>query len=109
MALTNCPKVSVAARLPSITMETSGLSDVCISVFPMPRSENATSMSRKLSPKSGRSSATTVIKSESSTVFFRPMRFMSMPVGTLNTRNQKNTSEGNMLAVASLSARSSFT
>ena len=110
MALTNCPKVSVEARLPPfITDETSGLSDVCISALPMPSSENDTSISSNDSPNNGRSSDTTVTASERSTVFFRPILFISMPVGTEKMRNQKNTRDGNTLAVESLSCKSSFT
>ena len=45
MALTNWPKVSVEARLPPcITVATSGFREVCISAFPMPRSEKLTSI-----------------------------------------------------------------
>ena len=110
MALMNCPKVSVEARLsPLIMLEMSGLSDVCMSALPMPSSEKAVSMMGKFSPKSGSSSDTTVTSSESSTVFLRPMRFMSMPVGTEKMRNQKKTSDGKMLAVLSSRARSAFT
>ena len=109
IALTNCPNVNVEARLPFITTDTSGLSDVCISVLPIPSSENDTSISVKLSPKSGRRSDTVVTASESNTVFFLPILFISMPVGTLNRRNQKKTSDGNMFAVASFRLRSSFT
>ena len=110
MAFTNCPKVSVEARLaPPSTVDTSGLSEVCISALPMPRSENATSITPKLLPKSGINSDRMVTASESSTVFFRPMRFISMPVGTEKMRNQKNTSDGNILAVESFRLRSSFT
>ena len=53
--------------------------------------------------------AATVSSIESITVFLRPMRFISMPVGTPNIRNQKNTSEGNILAVASFNWKSAFT
>ena len=110
MALMNCPKVSVDARLPPpMTVDTSGLSEVCIRALPIPSSEKAQSMMGKFSPKSGRKSDTIVTISESNTVFLRPILFMSIPVGTLKMRNQKNTSEGKMLAVESFSARSSFT
>ncbi len=110
MALTNCPKVSIAARLPPVMTDcTNGLSEVCIRALPMPNSENDTSIMANDSPKRGSSSDTTVIASESSTVFLRPIRFISMPVGTEKMRNQKNTSEGRMLAVASLKAKSAFT
>ena len=110
MAFTNCPKVSVEARfLSPSTVETSGLSEVCISVLPMPSSENAMSITAKELPKSGMKSDTAVTTSDSSTVFLRPMRFISIPVGTLKIRNQKNTSEGKMLATESVSPRSSFT
>ena len=43
------------------------------------------------------------------TVRLRPIRFISMPVGTEKMRNQKNTSEGNRLACASVSERSFWT
>ena len=110
MALMNCPKVSVEARLPPpITVDTSGFSEVCIRALPIPSSENETSMMAKLLPKRGISSDSTVTPSESNTVFLRPILFISIPVGTLKIRNQKNTSEGKMLAVESFSARSSFT
>ena len=46
---------------------------------------------------------------ERSTVFLRPILFISMPVGTLKSRNQKNTSEGKMLATESESWRSDLT
>ncbi len=42
-----------------------------------------------------------VMASERSTVFLRPILFMSMPVGTEKIRNQKKTSEGKILADAS--------
>ena len=110
MALMNCPKVNVEARLPPpITVDTKGLSDVCISALPIPNKEKATSMIPKFSPKSGNSRDTTVTTRESNTVFFRPILFISIPVGTLKMRNQKKTSEGNTLATESLNARSSFT
>ena len=103
MALINCPKVSVEARLPPpITVETSGLSDVCISALPIPRSEKAQSIMGNVSPNKGINSDTTVTTSDSSTVFLRPILFISIPVGTLKIRNQKNTSEGKMLATLSV-------
>ena len=110
MALINCPKVSVDARLPPpITVDTSGLSDVCISALPIPSSENAQSIIGKFSPNRGNSSDAMVTPSDSSTVFFRPILFISIPVGTLKIRNQKNTSDGKMLATLSVNCRSSFT
>ena len=110
IALTNCPKVKVDARfLPSVTAETSGLSDVCISALPIPSREKDTSITPKLSPKIGRRSEITVMMSESNTVFLRPILFINMPVGTENIKNQKNTNDGNRLAVASFSWRSYFT
>lgn len=39
----------------------------------------------------------------SSSVRLRPILFMSMLVGTLKSKNQKNTSEGRKLAVVSVS------
>ena len=59
--------------------------------------------------KSGSSNDTIVTTNERRTVFFRPILFISIPVGTLKIRNQKNTSDGKILAVESFSARSSFT
>ena len=110
MAFTNCPKVRVEARfLPEVTADTIGLSEVCIKAFPIPKSENDTSITPKLSPNIGRRSETTVTSNERSTVFFLPILFINMPVGTENIKNQKNTNEGNRLAVASFRWRSSFT
>ena len=110
IALTNCPKVRVEARLPPLsTDETSGLREVCISALPIPSSEKATSIISNVSPKIGSSSDTTVTTSDSRTVFLRPILFISIPVGTEKIRNQKNTNDGKMLAVASLRPRSSFT
>ena len=80
-----------------------------MSALPMPSSEKATSMMAKVSPNSGSSSDTTVTTSDSNTVFLRPILFISMPVGTLKIRNQKNTSEGNTLATESERPRSAFT
>ena len=92
-----------------MTVDTSGFRDVCISALPIPNSEKATSMILKFSPKSGSSRDITVTTSDSKTVFFRPILFISIPVGTLKMRNQKNTSEGNTLAIESDNPRSSFT
>ena len=75
----------------------------------MPSSEKATSMSGKLLPNIGSSSERAVTASESSTVFFLPILFISTLVGTLKIRNQKNTSEGSTLATLSLSPCSAFT
>ena len=50
-----------------------------------------------------------VTTSDSSTVFLRPMRFISIPVGTEKMRNQKKTIDGKTLATESLSPRSAFT
>ena len=108
--MTNCPKVRVEARLPPrITNDTKGLSDVCISAFPIPSKENDTNISGKFSPNNGRRRDTTVTTRESNTVFLRPILFISIPVGTENIRNQKNTSDGNTLATESLSCKSSLT
>ena len=110
MALTNWPKVSVEAKCPPLTtVATSGLSEVCMRALPMPKSEKLTSIRAKLSPKTGSSSETTVTAKESNTVFFLPILFISIPVGTEKMRNQKKTSEGNTFAVASFSPRSFFT
>ena len=75
----------------------------------MPSRQNEASITPKLLPHSGITSETTVTTSESSTVFLRPMRFISMPVGTEKMRNQKNTIEGKMFATESLRPRSAFT
>jgi hypothetical protein len=49
IALMNCPNVSELANLsPLITLATKGLSDVCIRVLPMPKSENAINIAAKL-------------------------------------------------------------
>ena len=57
----------------------------------------------------GSSRETTVTTRLSSTVFFRPILFISIPVGTEKIRNQKKTREGKMLAAASLRPRSDWT
>ncbi|CUP11563.1 Uncharacterised protein [Segatella copri] len=57
----------------------------------------------------GKRSEITVTSKDRSTVFFLPILFIRIPVGTEKMRNQKNTSDGNRLAVASLRLRSSFT
>ena len=87
----------------------SGLILVCISALPMPKSEKATSMTAKLSPKSGINSEMTVTINDSNTVFFRPILFISIPVGTLKMRNQKNTNDGKTFATESVRPKSSFT
>lgn len=106
----NWPKVKVEARLsPLMTQVTRGLSEVCIRALPMPSRENEASMSGSVSPKRGMASDTSVTTSESSTVRLRPILFISMPVGTEKMRNQKNTSEGSVLATVSVSPRSALT
>ena len=87
---------------------------VCMMALPMPSSEKEMYISQswlsfvgiKLS-KSGRNTANVVITTESSTVFFLPILFMSIPVGTEKMRNQKNTSEGKKFAAESESPKSS--
>ena len=87
---------------------------VCMMALPMPSSEKEMYISQswlsfvgiKLS-KSGRSTANVVITTESRTVFFLPILFISMPVGTEKIRNQKNTSEGKKFAAESESPKSS--
>ena len=114
MALTNCPKVRVDAKCPLTSIVTSGLMEVCMMALPMPRSENEIYISQswlsfvgiKLS-KSGRNTASVVTMMERSTVFLRPILFISMPVGTEKIRNQKNTSEGKKLAAESDRPKSS--
>lgn len=80
-----------------------------MSVLPMPRSENETSITGKLSEKMGNSKDTKVTMSESMTVFLRPILFISTPVGTEKIRNQKKTRDGRKLAKVSLRPRSCFT
>ena len=75
----------------------------------MPSSEKEQSIRPYPSPKTGSSSDTAVTTRLSTTVRLRPMWFISMPVGTEKMRNQKNTSEGKILAWASVSARSRLT
>jgi len=77
--------------------------------LPMPRSENDSNMIRYVSPNTGMNRDVTVIIRLIRTVFFRPILFMSMPVGTENIRNQKNTSEGKRFACASVRFKSFWT
>ena len=106
--------MSVEARWPLTSIVTSGLMPVCMMALPMPSSEKEMFISQswlsfvgiKLS-KSGRSTANVVITTESRTVFFLPILFISMPVGTEKIRNQKNTSEGKKFAAESESPKSS--
>ena len=92
-----------------MTVDISGLSDVCIRALPMPSRLNDTSMAGKPSATKGTASDTTVTTSDSSTVRLRPMRFISIPVGTEKIRNQKNTIDGSTLATASSRPRSALT
>ena len=111
IALTNCPNVSVEAKRapPPATVAMSGFSDTCMSVLPMPSSENETSITAKLLPTSAKANDSTVTASDSNTVRRRPILVMSKPVGTLKIRNQKNTSDGSVLASESLRPKSAFT
>ena len=77
--------------------------------LPMPSRQNETAIVTMPSPVSGMKSETMVTKSESITVFLRPIRFISTPVGTENTRNHRNTSEGKMLACESERCMSALT
>ena len=43
------------------------------------------------------------------TVFFRPILFINIPVGTEKIRNQKNTKEGKIFASESVNPKSNFT
>ena len=47
--------------------------------------------------------------SELETVFFRPILFINIPVGTEKIRNQKNTKEGKIFASESVNPKSNFT
>ena len=104
MALTNWPKVSADDSSSSLTTVLSnGVTEVCINVLPMPSSEKAASIPAKLLLNTGNSRAAMVTHKLSSSVRLRPILFMSMLVGTLKSKNQKNTSEGRKLAVVSVS------
>ena len=72
-------------------------------------SEKATNSTANDWPNTDINKASTVTTNDNSTVFLRPIRFISIPVGIEKIRNQKNTSDAIMLAVESFSARSSFT
>jgi hypothetical protein len=99
IAFTNCPNVRVEANLSDeMIFVTNGFSDVCINALPMPSNENAVNMAIYESAKIGIINDTSVIAKLTSTVCFRPMRFINIPVGTENIRNQKNTNEGRMFA-----------
>ena len=87
----------------------SGLILVCIKALPIPNKENAINITTNELPNNGMNSDIIVTTMERSTVFLRPILFISIPVGTLKIRNQKNTSEGKMFATESVSPRSSFT
>ena len=107
IAFTNWPKVNVEASLSSsTTLDTSGLREVCIIAFPMPRREKLTSITGYEDPNIGIMSDNAVTRMEMRTVFFLPILFISIPVGTEKIRNQKNTSDGSMLACESASERS---
>ena len=86
-----------------------GLNEDVVKALPMPRSEKAMSITVNELPSRGMNSDTTVTMSDSNTVFLRPILFISIPVGTLKIRNQKNTNEGKMLATESVRPKSSFT
>ena len=110
MLLMNCPKVRVLADAPPfITLSTSGLSDVCMMAFPIPRREKESRSMVKSSVKTGTNIAASVRRRLSRTVFLRPILFMSRLVGMLKMRNQRNTSEGSVLAIVSERSRSAFT
>ena len=57
----------------------------------------------------GKSSEKKVTTRLSNTVFFRPIRFINMPVGTEKIKNQKKTSEGKIFASESVRFKSAFT
>ena len=110
MLLMNCPKVNVLAEAPPfITLSTSGFSEVCMMALPIPRREKERSSMVKSRVNIGTAIAANVITRLSRTVFLRPILFISKLVGTLKMRNQKNTSEGSVLAIESERPRSAFT
>ena len=77
--------------------------------FPIPRREKERSSMVKSNVKTGITNAANVITRLSSTVFLRPILFISRLVGMLKIRNHRNTSEGRVLAMESLRFRSAFT
>ena len=92
-----------------MALSTNGLSEVCMMALPMPKSEKDSNNIGKSTVNIGTSIAASVITRLSRTVFFLPILFISRLVGILKIRNQKNTSEGSVFAIASESAKSSFT
>ena len=80
-------------------------------VLPMPRSANATkyTQNRSALAASGRNIANTVMPSETSTVFLRPIFPHSTPVGMDIRKNQMKIIDGRKPAVTSESAHSAFT
>ena len=110
MLLMNCPKVRVLAEAPPfITLSTNGLSEVCMMALPIPSSEKESSSMVKSRVNTGTNIAASVITRLRSTVFLRPILFISRLVGMLKMRNQKNTREGRVLAIESERLRSAFT
>ena len=98
MAFTNCPNVKELANLSPLTMlEISGLRDTCINVLPIPNNENEISIPAYEWLITGTINARTVTTRLSNTVFFLPIRFINIPVGTENIKNQKKTIEGNII------------
>ena len=110
MLLMNCPKVKVLADAPPfITLSTNGLSEVYIMALPIPKSEKERSNMVKSSVRTGITIAASVITRLRSTVFLRPILFISKLVGMLKMRNHRNTSEGSVFAIESERLKSAFT
>ena len=110
MLLMNCPKVRVLADAPPfITLSTNGLREVCMMALPIPKREKETRSMAKSRENTGIAIAASVITRLRSTVFLRPILFISRLVGMLKMRNHRNTSEGSVLAIESERLRSAFT
>ena len=90
MALMNCPRVRDPVSLsPLTTLITSGFRETCRRVFPIPRSVKASMTETNEYDTAGTAIAMTVTAKLNSTVFFLPILFISMPVGTDSSRNHR--------------------
>ena len=77
--------------------------------LPIPKREKESSSMAKSRVNTGIAIATRVITRLSSTVFLRPILFISKLVGMLKMRNHRNTSDGSVLAIESERFKSAFT
>jgi hypothetical protein len=109
-ALTTCPAVSeLVSDSPDTTFVSSGLSDTCRIVLPIPSSAKATMQVAKLYDTNGISMPTIVMTLLIWTVRLRPTRFIASATGTESSRNHRNTIEGMNPARASLRLKSFLT